>query len=464
MREAEKKIRIGRNYIGSRSSSTVFYLKNADYGSGPDYLKFIESFSFPLVIKLKYSPLPKERASRTLARKLADRRSEIRYNRTMGDSERARLKRQIHDMEAMAMRIASRGASLARLKMMFRVKSSHPVKLRESSRIFSHLMKLIGFKTEQLSLPTRSMLRDVFSPFSGVGSSYLMDSESVSTILPVFFSSSPERSGVAIGVDDLTEKPVFADPFGKSSHNILVFGETGSGKSFFSKLLLMRMEVTSSTCGIIVLDPLNEYSCRMFGEDCFEVKTHEFPHDLMDSARTIIFKVSSLVDNGRDDLLADLLSEVYASIRKQSDTRKTVLIDEAHLLLGNRKSLEVLSRLVRHSRHFSTSVICVTQNMDDLSKNQLSSVIAENSTSVYLFRMKGFRAADKTRFGIDRFEDTETEYLMGGKNSPYSECYALEDNRMRKVRVLSTQLENEIIAGRGESNSVAEDPSLHRQA
>ena len=63
------------------------------------------------------------------------------------------------------------------------------------------------------------------------------------SFFPFLFES--RGSGIIIGNEYLTGNPVFFDPYPMSSHNILVMGETGSGKSFFSKILLTRMIVLS---------------------------------------------------------------------------------------------------------------------------------------------------------------------------------------------------------------------------
>ncbi len=421
-------------------------MEDASYNGGPDYLSLLESLSFPVTLKFHIWPVKEQLTSKTIGRLIADRKSEIRYSRSMGDAQKERIKRQITDLESMSKRISSGRSKLVETSSSYGVSSDHPVKLRECSRIFVSLMSLLGIRVKNVKHPTVSVLSKIMSPLRNVGAPYLMDTQSAASLLPIYFTPRPSFSGVAIGVDDITEKPVFVDPFGKSSHNALIFGETGSGKSFFSKILLMRMLAANECQEMYILDPLDEYNCSLFGGECTVITREDFPSDYsLGNSNIRIFKAGSQVDEGNANFVKNTLSLIYERITKNPDQRKIILIDEAHLALGNRTTLEVVSRLVRHSRHYKTSVICVTQNVDDLSRSQLSSVVSENSSSVFLFRLRSLSNSDRNRFGLNRFSEVQAEDLMGGKHSPYSECYLLEDNTLRKVRVLSTELENELV-------------------
>lgn len=449
-----------KNYFKGLAYNQVYGLENADYNSGPDYLAYMESFSFPVLMKFNMEPVRGKSTTKLLGRYIADRKSELKYSRSMGESNREKIRRQVYDLEAISQRVASGKSMLVRTAFSFRISAKHPVKLKESSISYKSGMQIMGFNVGRITHPSAKLINKEFSPFYNVASPYPMDTQSAATILPLLFTQHPKASGVAIGVDDLTEKPVFVDPFGKSSHNILVFGETGSGKSFFSKLFLIRMLVTGSCEEVLIVDPLDEYSCALFQDDCEEIYLDGISStDSAFNGRVGILKSGSSLNAGVKSSHSSIIGGIYDKMVSTPQKNKIVLIDEAHLLLGERTSLESLSRLVRHSRHYNTSVVCITQNVDDLSRNQLSNVIAENSNSVFIFRTKGISKADLARFGLEGFGELHTDSLMGGKFSPYSECYLLEDSRLRKIRVISTEYENLLESGRAESSFQVEGPS-----
>lgn len=454
-------IHVGKTYYKSKLYNQVFALSDASDEARGDYLGLLESLSFPVTVKMVVKSVDKEVTSRTIGKYLADRKSEIRYSRNMGDSEKERLQRQIQDLEAMSARIASMKSRLVDSFTSFRVSSRHPVKLRESSRNFSSIMKLMGFFTRPVNYMSSKKLKMMFSPFRSVAIKYPMDTQAISRILPLAFTETPERHGVLLGVDDTTEKPFFLDLFGKTSHNVLIFGETGSGKSFFSKLLLMRLAVTRTADSIMIVDPLGEYFCHMFPGKCREVKVTAEINSMDpdegegvasggdDSTRITIYKISELMDKSSEYSIESLLSHLYKIMTENENERKVFLIDEAHLVIGNKNSLEALSRMVRHSRHYRSSVINVTQNVDDLSRGHFSSVIADNSSSIFIFRSRYLSNTARQRFGLTKFDDSSAEDLMGGKNTPYSECMAIGENRMSRVRILGTEFESGIIEKKG---------------
>lgn len=439
-------IRIGKYYFRRELSSQVFNLVDSTYTGGPEYSALIESFSYPVLIKAKVSPSDKETTSRRLARLLADRKSELRYSRTMGESERDRIKKQVSDLQVMSSRIGEGKASLINLSVSYRISSVHPVKLRESSSAFKSVMSLMGFRLKLMDYTRPSVFRKIISPFLNTGPEYPMDTISASSFLPIVSTPIPDREGIFIGVDDMTEKPVKVDVFGKSSHNSLIFGETGSGKSFFSKLFLMRYLATGGADRVTVVDPLDEYSCSMFEVGCSEIAGFESSNSCIysDPPQVVIHKITDLMESGNQIEIEKVIKNIYNRMSSDDNSRKIILLDEAHLFLNNRSSLEVLSRMIRHSRHYNASVVCITQNVDDLSKNQFSNVIAENSSSVFIFRTRSVSQADRSRFGLNRFSDWSTEDLMGGKTSPYSECLFMENGELKKVRIIGTKLEAEM--------------------
>lgn len=445
-----KRVRNGRKaYFSGEKSHQVFSLVDSDYRGGPDFLPVLESLSLPVLMKVTVRPVERKVSSRLLGALTADRKSEMKYSRSMGDSERSRISRQISELEGMASRTGTGKSALVKVNSTFRISSAHPVKLREEGRIFTSLMSLLGFRVTPERYLTPSKLSTISSTFENVGPDYLMDTASVSSILPLPLSHRPKVGGFIAGFDEITEKPVLVDVFAKSSHNVLVFGETGSGKSYFSKILLMRQSVLRPNLRIVVVDPLNEYSCRLFDLSCREIEqSSEEDRNGEYSEDVLIFKPDSSPDSMNEEKMILQLRRIYGIMEEDPGREKIILIDEAHLLLSRKGTLEVLSRMIRHSRHYSTSVISITQNMDDLSSGRLSNVIAENSSSVFVFRTRSAGAYEAERFGFTGFPDFEPEGLAGGRNSPYSQCYFLENEVLRTLRILGNITEMQRIMGK----------------
>lgn len=85
-----------------------------------------------------------------------------------------------------------------------------------------------------------------------------INSESLAAAFPFVFSSIIEPDGFTLGYQNY---PVILDIWKRTqdhiNSNMVIFGKTGSGKSFFTKLLLLN--VYSENSRIFILDPENEY-------------------------------------------------------------------------------------------------------------------------------------------------------------------------------------------------------------
>src|SRR5919199_2453176 len=86
-----------------------------------------------------------------------------------------------------------------------------------------------------------------------------LDTTSLATSLPLAGPSLLMEGGVLYGVSAHTQTPVIVDPFDASleNYNGLVVAPTGSGKSYFTKLLALRNRVAG--VDFLVVDPHDEY-------------------------------------------------------------------------------------------------------------------------------------------------------------------------------------------------------------
>ena len=97
------------------------------------------------------------------------------------------------------------------------------------------------------------------------------------------------------------------------------------------------------------------------------------------------FDLSQQEGSGEVGLMMQLLfAEVY-QIAKESDKKVMFVIDEAHYLMKDAKSLDFLDKAVRHSRHLDLSINFVTQKIEDFFSHERSESIAQNC-SIRLFQ------------------------------------------------------------------------------
>ncbi len=84
-----------------------------------------------------------------------------------------------------------------------------------------------------------------------------MDTTSLATTFPFTTSELTENEGVLYGLNEHNDSLIIFDRFTLENANTVVFGKSGSGKSYLVKLEIMRSLMFDSE--VIVIDPENEY-------------------------------------------------------------------------------------------------------------------------------------------------------------------------------------------------------------
>lgn len=93
-----------------------------------------------------------------------------------------------------------------------------------------------------------------------LNSSYTMDTQALATTFPFISSTHIKNTGVLYGLNTQNQTPVLFDRFELESYNTLIFGQSGSGKSYSAKLELERYYMLNPDMQVFIIDPMNEFS------------------------------------------------------------------------------------------------------------------------------------------------------------------------------------------------------------
>ncbi|MDE1970747.1 MAG: ATP-binding protein [Patescibacteria group bacterium] len=108
--------------------------------------------------------------------------------------------------------------------------------------LFEHLE---GFQT---TLPLVSDKVQVYTPF---------DTVPISTLFPFDSAELTSDDGILYGVNMHNNSLIIFDRFSLENANMVIFAKSGSGKSFFTKLEILRSLMMGTD--ILIIDPENEY-------------------------------------------------------------------------------------------------------------------------------------------------------------------------------------------------------------
>lgn len=521
--------KLGKNFYKTLKNNAIVWVQDSGTNSAGMMRNLIDSINYRIQFRFIFEKLDNRKVDKMLRTMMADRLSEIKINSSKRDSYENTLKKQVEYIESVSRNLSDYSSSVFNTHMVFKVIGTHPVSLSQHLSRFLSSLKMTGFVVESDQWYSEKHITRYGDIFQTPGRKYLLDSNAMSAIFPISLSVPPSRGGIVLGLQSMTEKPVFMDIFGRNSFNVMIFGQTGSGKSFLSKLILMRYMNTKMIDELIVVDPLDEYSCSLFSSECKEIRLTEGEYidilklnqknedlttafsliisnligntlssteiytliksylkdeespSIQDFLRTaaenanderlrdvlielrnsiferdkeleidqktkvLIFKPGAISEDSRPTGILTILLNIMQRIRRSTETKKIVLIDEAHLIVKNEVGSKLLGNLVRHSRHHKTSVINVTQNIGDFLNDVNSKSIVMNSEITILFRTKSKADIDHALFRIEDSEDLSLEDLVGGVNEPYSECYMIDNVSIDKTRIICTENEKKMI-------------------
>lgn len=265
------RISIHKRYYSSDKYSAKFYLADSRYNLGNEFSRFVDAYGRDLSIFMTLKPIGGNTAKKRLKNMRSERSSELKVKNSK-DARSEMIRSQIREIDDLIARMQREKSSMIDLTMDVKISSDHPVPLgSEVSRFIMSMELLSLFFARSEFFTRRSVKRRLLSDSSR--HRYLADSSSIAAFLPIFLSTSVLHDGVMIGTDSTTGVPVFLDQFHLPSHNLLIMGETGSGKSFFAKLLIQRFRVTNRVHRVIVLDPLDEYLPSMLGNNAVVIDT-----------------------------------------------------------------------------------------------------------------------------------------------------------------------------------------------
>lgn len=258
-------VSVKRNYFRFRGLSTRKYnLQDASYDLTNEFSRWLTAGDDGVAVKIDLRRIKQSSVERKLKGLRSDRVSELKVH-TNQDIYTSRMRRELSDIDAM-IRMSSEGTGMFDVNLTVGLSSSHPAEVAKKSIRFERSMELLGLRF----IPVQNYNRNNLSPrllSTRVREKYLMDSGSIASFLPVFLPTSGNNLGVYLGTESSTGVPFFIEPFENPSYNFNVIGETGSGKSFFSKIFAMRSLQEGLIDWLIVIDPLNEYE-KAFHDCC----------------------------------------------------------------------------------------------------------------------------------------------------------------------------------------------------
>lgn len=217
------------SYYSSKKPFTIFKVMDANKTMFPGYCEAIELSKTNCVVKFSMIKAPSNYTG-IISRKLADIQYEIKEREKRGEKPEY-----LQNLVESASRIIEKGRSpgnyIVLTDLSFLVYSNNSMNLPRDANLFNDYIRMAGLAVRN-ETSYKVLSAKHFLDFSNLGKAYPMDLLSAASMTPIYFSKE-ETKGIFIGFNEANGKPFFFDPFSAPSYNIIVTGETGSGKSLF---------------------------------------------------------------------------------------------------------------------------------------------------------------------------------------------------------------------------------------
>ncbi|CAC11731.1 conserved hypothetical membrane protein [Thermoplasma acidophilum] len=423
------RMRARKNYISGSRNISIFSLVDAEKAIFPSYCEALEISDLNAAVKFSAKHVDRKKLAKTASTKIADITFELKQRNSRKENTDY-LKSVLNSAEILSNESRKDTPEAFLCSLDFMVMSRTPYGLKREISKLDRGLRIAGMRARNLSYRASRSVQGFFD-FTRENTPYPMDASSAASFFPAYFSRE-ETSGILIGINEYTGKPIYLDYFSHTSYNSIVTGETGSGKSYFAKVFSSRV-FRAEYSKLLILDPLNEYHCTELGRSCMETDLIGFL-DLIRRAitdvslyRAIIIKYD-LISAEKEATSGLMIAEALSQFMSKIDGRKTMIIDEANMVLKNEDALRLVENTVRHSRHFETSVFIITQSISDI---MFGNTIEENSVHRFFFRT----ASPEDDFQRYIPGTNDLSKLIGGKNHNLSECYYSYGGRYVKILI-----------------------------
>jgi len=216
---------------------------------------------------------------------------------------------------------------------------------------------------------------------------------------------------------------VILDRFSWDAGHISVMGKTGSGKTYWTKLMLLRSYRNLEDVEIYVVDPKRrDYGDFVEALGAETVYVGDDPNVESDVVRYTVEDPSK--DNTEE--LTEAVRQVYRQAVK-TERKTLVVIDEVHRIITNgerinKDGIQAVSTLVRESRDRDVAATLVTQNANEFTRSNEGRNILRNVDCNLFFRHQSVENQVSDFFQLSEPQRIELRKLRTGNELGFSEA------------------------------------------
>ena len=252
-------VEVKQNYIKveEKFAKTFFIFSYPRYIS-VGWMSPIINLNIPITVSFFLHPFSSEVILKKLRKRITEVQADINQRQAKGLIRDPQLDIAFRDIEDLRNRLQTAQEKMFKVGIYITVFSE---KEEDLKKIETTLRSMLESKLVYIK-PTLYQQKEGFISTSPYGLDKLlintpMNTEPLSSIFPFISSDLSSGEGILYGINLHNNSLVLFDRFSLESANMVVFAKSGSGKSYFVKLEVLRYLMMG--VDVIILDPENEY-------------------------------------------------------------------------------------------------------------------------------------------------------------------------------------------------------------
>jgi len=247
-----KSIRIGDEFY--RTFFIVGYPRYVSIG----WLAPVIDFDHSLTISMFVYPVYTDDVLSNLKRKIAEMEATLSSDDEAGKPENPKVSAALNDALGLQAELAKGIERFFQFSLYIAISSETKEDLEQTTKKLTSTLGSLLVTAK----PTTLQMEEGFKTVIPMGQDKLsitrnMDTSSLASTFPFTSATLTQDKGILYGVNQQNGSLVVFDRFSLENANEVVFGKSGSGKSFTIKLEIMRQFMFGTE--VIVIDPENEY-------------------------------------------------------------------------------------------------------------------------------------------------------------------------------------------------------------
>jgi len=283
-------IRIGSTFY--RTYIIVGYPREV----GPNWLSPLINFSHALDISMFYYPIDARDVLNNLRRKITEMQTELNIEYKEGRILDPEVQLALQDAKALQDELVAERERFFQFALYLTIPAESKKELDLTAKQVESILAGILLTPRKATLQMEDGFKSTLPIHNDLLKIYRnMDTTSIATTFPFTSSSLTSDEGIMYGINEHNGSLIVFDRFRLENANQVVFGKSGSGKSYTIKLEAIRYLLLGTE--ILIIDPENEFQTL-----CEVVGGEYITYDFNSTARINPFDLSQVYEEGIDEL------------------------------------------------------------------------------------------------------------------------------------------------------------------